>query len=86
MKPTKISYAIIGISVIWIILAFIQWRFNYPDQSQLLFALGFGVIGILIAYLHTWMRNTDSEIKDLHRGLDNCLDYSRTEIEKLNRT
>lgn len=84
MKTTKLSMVsgTFGCSVI--LVSTIQWFFLHPDLSQFLLGSSIGFIFLVFAYLHSWMRNVDEDIKDTNKGLDNLNMWFRDELNKIN--
>ena len=83
MKPTKLSMVLGAFGCSVILVATIQWFFRFPDTSQFLLGNSIGVIFLVFAYLHLWMRNVDEDIKDTNKGLDNLNMWFREELNKI---
>lgn len=85
MKITNLSKFIGMIGLIVLVVSIVQWFFRFPDTSQLALGCGIGIIFIGFAYIHTWMRKTADEIRDLNEGLDAARTWTVDEIEKLKK-
>jgi len=94
-KLPLMSYFFGGLGFLWIIISTFQWMIYYPDISQFIFGVSIGFGLIFVGYDHWWKRRMDKKIKsehykiresikELNETCDRILDYSRTEIEKLN--
>ena len=49
MIPYK-SIGVIIVSLAWLGVSIRQWIFDYPDKSSFLFAVGFFLVGVYVAY------------------------------------
>jgi len=49
MIPYK-SVGVIIVSLAWLGVSIRQWIFDYPDKSSFLFAIGFFLVGVYVAY------------------------------------
>lgn len=60
MTP-KTTWALLVMSCLWLGISLKQWMFEYYDLSNLLFAIGFFLIGLYFAY-DQWKKANDLEI------------------------
>ena len=83
MKITNLGKFIgtIGFSII--IISTIQWFFLYQDISQLSLGVSIGIIFVGFSYLHCWMRNTESEIKETNTAIDAMRIWALQEFDNL---
>jgi len=82
MKITNLSKLIGMIGLIVIVVSIVQWFFLYPDTSQLALGCGIGITFVGFAYIHTWMRKTADDIRDLNEGMDAFRVWAVDELEK----
>lgn len=71
----KISIAGSIVSLIWIVISFWHWAFMYPDVSQLIFAVCFGLLGFYISYDHWHKTVSDRKYMELERICDTFLNW-----------
>jgi len=68
MIPIR-SIAITLFSLIWMAIAIKQWVIEYPDLSNLLFAIGFFLVGLYVAYDQWFKKNKNLEIIEQNKDI-----------------
>ncbi len=81
-KITNLSKFIGMIGATIVLVSITQWFFRFPDSSQLVLGCGVGITFIGFAYIHTWMRKTADDIRDLHKGLGCNVYINRLQTRK----
>ena len=85
MIPIR-TIAITILSLVWLGVATKQWAFDYPDLSSLLFALGFFLVGLYVAY-DQWYKgrveNTTKNMKADIQAIDKKCNENENNIIKL---
>jgi len=82
MEITHIGKGLGILGIGTILISIVQWMFLYPDKSQLVIGTAIGTIFVGFAYLHCWMRQTESNHRDLNEGLDALNIWIHDEFEK----
>lgn len=82
MKQITKALGIIGMFALVITISY--FLYLYSSLTQLILVLGFaGAIFLAkVIYDIEWMVKTDSELRDIHGGIDKAIDYMREHIEK----
>jgi hypothetical protein len=77
MMPLR-CYAIFSFSFLWFLISVRQWAIDYYNLSNLLFAMGFFLLGLYVAY-DQWIKSLkEKEMEDIKKDIQ-AID------EKLNR-
>ena len=84
-KIHKITIGIGIVGVFIIIASTVRWFFLFPDYSQLIIALGIGVVFLGFAYIHETIKRIDEQIVEFDTALDALNIYYREEIDKLKK-
>jgi len=57
-------------ALIFLVISMVQWVFNYPDISQLIFGIGLALFITACGYLWEWMDIVIKHIENLGYRLD----------------
>jgi hypothetical protein len=82
MIPIK-TMGIVLASFIWLAISIKQWAFDYPDLSNLIFAIGFFFVGLFVSYV-LWYNTNNEEVKKDIQALDNKLNNLEVKLIELN--
>lgn len=74
------SFAILLISLFWLFVSITQWLFNYYDLSNLLFAMGFFLVGLYAAYDQWYKHLLGENIDDMYHDIQ-AIDKKCNDLE-----
>ncbi len=70
------------ISFIWVIISIRQWGMEFYDLDKLLFAIGFFLMGIYVAYDQWFKKSKEEELEDIKKDVTSmCQSFDRLETK-----
>jgi len=82
MIPLR-SIAIFIFSLLWLFISVKQWGFDYPDISSMLFAIGFFLAGLYVAYDQLFKVGVIYGMSDDIKSIDLRTNKNEEDIRKL---